>query len=63
MRRRDKFMIAKIWANGLVIVVVATLSLWLMAHVALQVPLSGATLLFVPVKVANRMPSAPTEIA
>jgi ABC-2 type transport system permease protein len=56
-------MIAKIWANGLVIVVVATLSLWLMAHVALQVPLSGATLLFVPVKVANRMPSAPTEIA
>ena len=39
-------MIAKIWANGLVIVVVATLSLWFVVHSVLRVPLAGSMLLF-----------------
>ncbi len=42
-----EIMLAKIWANGLVIVVVAVLSLWLVAHVALQVPLAGSIVLFI----------------
>jgi ABC-2 type transport system permease protein len=44
--RPVEIMIAKIWANGLVIVLVAALSLWLVCHVALRVPLAGSTLLF-----------------
>jgi ABC-2 type transport system permease protein len=44
--RPAEIMIAKIWAYGLVIVLVAGLSLWLVCHVALRVPLSGSTLLF-----------------
>lgn len=42
----SEIMVAKIWANGLVIVVVATLSLWIMVHGLLKVPLAGSTLLF-----------------
>jgi ABC-2 type transport system permease protein len=41
-----EIMTAKIWANGLVIVVVAILSLWIMVHGLLQVPLAGSMLLF-----------------
>jgi len=44
--RPFELMFAKIWANGLVIVVVATLSLWIMVHGLLQVPLAGSMLLF-----------------
>jgi ABC-2 type transport system permease protein len=44
--RPAEIMMAKIWANGLVIVLVAALSLWLVCHVALRVPLAGSTLLF-----------------
>jgi len=43
--RPAEIMLAKIWANGLVIVTVAALSLWFVAHVALQVPLGGSALL------------------
>ena len=39
--RPAEIMIAKIWANGLVIVLVAALSLVLVCHVALRVPLAG----------------------
>jgi ABC-2 type transport system permease protein len=42
-----EIMLAKIWANGLVIVVVAILSLWLVVHGALRVPLSGSIALFI----------------
>ena len=42
-----EIMIAKIWANGLVIVVVATLSLWLVVHGLIGVPLAGSVTLFV----------------
>jgi ABC-2 type transport system permease protein len=42
-----EIMIAKIWANGLVIVTVATLSLWLVVHGLIQVPLAGSVALFV----------------
>jgi ABC-2 type transport system permease protein len=45
--RPAEIMIAKIWANGLVIIVVAILSLWFVVHGALRVPLAGATLLFI----------------
>ena len=45
--RPAEIMIAKIWANGLVIVAVAILSLWFVAHSLLRVPLSGSTLLFI----------------
>ena len=45
--RPAEIMIAKIWANGLVIVVVATLSLWFVVHGVLRVPLAGSMLLFV----------------
>ena len=42
-----EIMLAKIWANGLVIVVVAILSLWWVVHGALRVPLSGSIALFI----------------
>ena len=45
--RPAEIMIAKICANGLVIVAVAILSLWFVAHSLLRVPLSGSTLLFI----------------
>ncbi|MDR3530108.1 MAG: ABC transporter permease [Rhodopila sp.] len=41
-----EIMIAKIWANGLVIVVVAILSLWCVVHGLLRVPLVGSVPLF-----------------
>ena len=41
-----EIMIAKIWANGLVIVVVAILSLWFVVHSVLRVPLAGSMPLF-----------------
>jgi len=44
--RPAEIMLAKIWANGLVIVTVAILSLWSVVHVLLQVPLAGSTILF-----------------
>jgi ABC-2 type transport system permease protein len=44
--RPAEIMIAKIWANGLVIVLVAAISLVLVCHVALRVPLAGSMLLF-----------------
>jgi ABC-2 type transport system permease protein len=44
--RPAEIMIAKIWANGLVIVAVAIISLWFVVHAPLQVPLAGSTLLF-----------------
>lgn len=45
--RPTEIMIAKIWANGLVIVVVATLSLWLVVHGLIHVPLAGSIILFI----------------
>ena len=45
--RPAEIMIAKIWANGLVIVVTALLSLWFVAHGVLQTPLAGSMLLLV----------------
>jgi ABC-2 type transport system permease protein len=42
-----EIMIAKIWANGFVIVTVATLSLWLVVHGLIGVPLAGSVPLFV----------------
>jgi len=44
--RPAEIMTAKIWANGLVIVVVAILSLWFVVHSVLRVPLSGSMPLF-----------------
>jgi ABC-2 type transport system permease protein len=44
--RSAEIMIAKIWANGLVIVVVALLSLWFVVHSLLRVPLAGSMPLF-----------------
>ena len=44
--RPAEIMLAKIWANGLVIVAVAILSLWFVVHALLQVPLAGSTILF-----------------
>lgn len=41
-----EIMLAKIWANGLVILVVALLSLWLVVHGWLGVPIQGSVLLF-----------------
>jgi ABC-2 type transport system permease protein len=41
-----EIMLAKIWANGLVIAVAAILSLWFVAHDILRTPLSGSLLLF-----------------
>jgi ABC-2 type transport system permease protein len=45
--RPAEIMIAKIWANGLVIVTVAILSLWFVGHGILRVPLSGSMPLFI----------------
>ena len=45
--RPAEIMTAKIWANGLVIVAVAMLSLWFVAHGVLQVPLAGSLPLFI----------------
>lgn len=44
--RPAEIMIAKIWANGLVIVVAASLSLWFVCHGVLRVPLAGSMPLF-----------------
>jgi ABC-2 type transport system permease protein len=44
--RPTEIMLAKVWANGLVIVLAAALSLWLVNHWLLQVPLAGSLLLF-----------------
>ncbi len=44
--RPAEIMIAKIWANGLVVVVAAALSLWFVCHGVLRVPLAGSMLLF-----------------
>ncbi len=40
-------MLAKVWANALAIVAVATLSLWLVVKGLLQVPIAGSVPLFV----------------
>lgn len=42
----NEVMLAKIWANGLVILVAAALSLKLMVELVLQVPIAGSLLLF-----------------
>jgi ABC-2 type transport system permease protein len=42
-----EIMIAKFWANGLVIVVAALLSLWLNVHGLLHVPIAGSMMLFI----------------
>jgi ABC-2 type transport system permease protein len=42
-----EIMTAKIWANGFVIVTIATLSLWLVVHELISVPLAGSVALFV----------------
>ena len=44
--RPTEIMLAKVWANGLVIVVAATLSLWLVVQWLLQVPIVGSIPLF-----------------
>ena len=41
-----EIMSAKIWANGLVVLIAAGLSLWLVVRGALGVPIAGSTLLF-----------------
>lgn len=43
----SEIMLAKIWANGLVIVIGAVLSLWLVVQGVLQVPIAGSIPLFV----------------
>ena len=45
--RPTEIMIAKIWANGLVVVVAATASLWFVVHEFMDVPLAGSLPLFV----------------
>jgi ABC-2 type transport system permease protein len=45
--RPVEIMLAKIWANGLVIVTAATASLGLVVHGLLQVPIAGSVALFV----------------
>jgi len=40
-------MLSKIWANGLVILIAASLSLWLVVQWALQVPVQGSIMLFI----------------
>ncbi|WP_138378757.1 ABC transporter permease [Luteithermobacter gelatinilyticus] len=42
-----EIMLAKIWANGLVIIAGAILSLWLVAHELLEVPIAGSVPLFI----------------
>lgn len=41
-----EIMVAKIWANGVAIIIAAILSLWLVVHLALGVPVSGSIPLF-----------------
>ncbi|AAV93439.1 ABC transporter permease [Ruegeria pomeroyi] len=43
----SEIMVAKIWANGLVIVVAAILSLWIVVQTVLAVPIAGSIPLFV----------------
>ncbi|PID62515.1 MAG: ABC transporter permease [Gammaproteobacteria bacterium] len=43
----SEIMAAKIWANGLAIILAAILSLWLVVRTLLGVPIAGSTLLFV----------------
>jgi ABC-2 type transport system permease protein len=45
--RPPEIMIAKIWANGLVVVSAAAASLWLVVHEVIGVPLAGSMVLFV----------------
>jgi ABC-2 type transport system permease protein len=45
--RPSEIMLAKVWANGLVIIIAATLSLWLVVHTVLGVPIAGSIPLFV----------------
>ena len=45
--RPTEIMIAKIWANGLVVVSAAAASLWFVVHEVIGVPLAGSMLLFV----------------
>lgn len=45
--RPAEIMLAKVWANGLVIVVAATLSLYLLVQGVLAVPVAGSVALFV----------------
>lgn len=45
--RPSDIMLAKVWANALAIVVVATLSLWLVVKGLLEVPIAGSVPLFV----------------
>jgi ABC-2 type transport system permease protein len=45
--RASDIMLAKVWANALAIVVVATLSLWLIVRGLLEVPIAGSVPLFV----------------
>jgi ABC-2 type transport system permease protein len=41
-----EIMMAKVWANGLVILVASGLSMWLVVETLLQVPIAGSKLLF-----------------
>ena len=43
----SEIMVAKIWANGLVIIIAAVLSLWLVVQTLLGVPVAGSIPLFV----------------
>ncbi|SFU21869.1 ABC transporter permease [Sedimentitalea nanhaiensis] len=43
----SEIMVAKIWANGLVIVIAAILSLWIVVQTVLAVPIAGSITLFV----------------
>ncbi len=45
--RSSEIMIAKVWANGLVILIAASLSLALVVEGLLQVPIAGSKLLFI----------------
>jgi ABC-2 type transport system permease protein len=42
-----EIMVAKIWANGVVIVLAALTSLWLIVHGLLHVPMAGSMILFI----------------
>lgn len=44
--RPSEIMLAKVWANGLVVLIAAGLSLWLVVHHALGVPIAGSVALF-----------------
>ena len=43
----SEIMVAKIWANGLVIIIAAVLSLWLVVQTLLGVPVAGSISLFI----------------